>query len=62
MLFDELAEHYGESQEDFVMEDDLKLQDEHALAKIFSKMSDYYFNGIGKANNPDHQDLWLVYM
>lgn len=43
--------------------DDLKIDDEHALAVIFKKLSAYYSEGgMGFANNPNHTDLFLVYL
>lgn len=41
----------------------MKIDDEHALAVIFKKLSAYYSDGgMGYANNPNHADLCIVYL
>ena len=62
ILFDKLSDHYWSNFDEVSRaNNDLNIEDDHALAVIFRKMSDYYLDGMGSANNPGAGDLWLIY-
>ena len=57
ILFDKMADHYGDSNEDIT---DMDISDAEALVEVFDKMADFYSFGPGKYFD-DATDLWIIY-
>ena len=62
ILFNQISDHFYENHSEFTRtKNDLKEDDDHALAVLFKKMEEYYRTGEGDVENPYASDLWIIY-